>query len=294
MLGREDDSHGEYVVNLLKRDVLVLHLVPDGVGAFYSLLDGVFYSHLVECLLDRACKLVEEFVSRLLCRFEFVFYRGILIRVLIFKTEVFQFGFYLVKTESVGERGIDIQSLSCNLVFLVGRLTCQCAHVMQSVAYLNKDYAYVVAHGEQQLLEVLSLCRSLFTEYSTAYLGESIHNLRHLGTEDVLDILHGIVGILHHVVEKSCTYTRRTESHLLASYLRHCDGMHYIRFARQTPNTLVRLLGKVECLGDKIHLLAMSRLAVCVQQMLVCTIDHQFVLFLNLFLLVVHNSSFFI
>ena len=161
---------------------------------------------------------------------------------------------------------------------------------MQAVAYLNKDYAYVVAHGEQQFLEVFRLCRRLFTKYSSAYLRESIHYLRHLGTEDVLYVLHGIVGVFHHVVQQCRTYTRRTESHLLACYLRHGDGVHYIRFARQTPYTLVRLLGKVERLGDEIHLLAMSRLAVCVQQVLICIIYHQLVLLFKFFLLLVHNS----
>ena len=52
MLGREDDAHGEDVVYLLKRDVLVLHLVPNGERTFDALFDDVFHSHLVECLFD--------------------------------------------------------------------------------------------------------------------------------------------------------------------------------------------------------------------------------------------------
>ena len=208
--------------------------------------------------------------------------------MLVLKTEVLQFSLYLVKTESVGKRSIDIESLTGNLILFVSRLACQCAHVVQAVAYLDKYYAYVVAHGEQQFLEVLCLCRCLFTEYAAANLGESIHNLCHLGTEDVLDVLHGVVGVLHHVVQQCGTYTRRTESHLLACYLRHGDGVHDIRFARQTPNTLVCLFGEIECLGDKVHLLAMSRLTVCIQQMLISTVDKQFVLLFQSFLLLVH------
>ena len=63
------------------------------------------------------------------------------------ETEVFQFGFYLVQAESVGQGGIDIKGFARYLVLLVGRLTFQSAHVVQAVAYLNKCHAYVVAHG---------------------------------------------------------------------------------------------------------------------------------------------------
>ena len=49
--------------------MLVLHLVPDGVGTLYSLLDGVFDTHLGESRLYGLCKLVEEFVARILCGF---------------------------------------------------------------------------------------------------------------------------------------------------------------------------------------------------------------------------------
>jgi hypothetical protein len=35
---------------------------------------------------------------------------------------------------------------------------------MQTVADLNQDHTNVITHGEQQLLEVLCLGRSLFTE----------------------------------------------------------------------------------------------------------------------------------
>ena len=48
VVGCEDDAHGEDVIDLLKADVLVLHLVPDGVGAFYTFLNLIFDTHLLE------------------------------------------------------------------------------------------------------------------------------------------------------------------------------------------------------------------------------------------------------
>ena len=63
LFGSEYDAHGKYVVYLFEGDMLVLHLVPDGVGAFHPFLQCVFDAHLVESLLDGLCKLVEEFVA---------------------------------------------------------------------------------------------------------------------------------------------------------------------------------------------------------------------------------------
>ena len=63
LFGREDDAHSEYVVYLFEGDMLVLHLVPDGVGAFYPFLQSVFDTHLVESLLDGLRELVEKFVT---------------------------------------------------------------------------------------------------------------------------------------------------------------------------------------------------------------------------------------
>ena len=83
---------------------------------------------------------------------------------------------------------------------LVGRLTLKRTHIVQSVAYLDDDHADIITHGEQQLLEVLGLCRCLFAEDSAADLCQTVNNLGYLGTEDVLDVLHGIVGILYHIV----------------------------------------------------------------------------------------------
>ena len=129
---------------------------------------------------------------------------------------------------------------------------------MQTVANLNQDNTDVVAHGEQQLLEVLSLRRGLFAKDTTTDLGESIDNLGNLRPKHILDILCGVVGIFHHIMEQGRTDTGRTQTHFLAGYLGYRNGVHDIRLARQSAHTFVSLSGKVECLGDEINLLAVA------------------------------------
>ena len=76
---------------------------------------------------------------------------------------------------------------------------------MQTVAYLDKYDADVLAHCQQQFLEVLCLSRGLFTKDAATDLGQSLHNLRNLRTEDVLDVLRGVVGVFNHIVQQGCT-----------------------------------------------------------------------------------------
>ena len=78
--------------------------------------------------------------------------------------EILQLGFDLVETQSIGQRCVDVKCLSGNLVLLVGWLGSQCAHIVEAVADFDENHANVIAHGEQQFLEVLCLGRSLLTE----------------------------------------------------------------------------------------------------------------------------------
>ena len=163
-LRRIYNAHRQDVVYLLEGDVLVLHLVPDGVGAFHACLQFVLYAHAVESLAYGSGELCEERIALCLCVGEFVLDIVVLVGMLIFERKVFKFGLYLVQSESVGKRSIDVHGLAGYLVLLVGRLRSECAHVVQTVAYLNKYDADVVAHGEQEFLEVLGLCRSAVAE----------------------------------------------------------------------------------------------------------------------------------
>ena len=47
-LWSEDYAHGKNVVYLVEGDMLVLHLVPDGIGTLYPGLNLVLYTHGVK------------------------------------------------------------------------------------------------------------------------------------------------------------------------------------------------------------------------------------------------------
>ena len=94
---------------------------------------------------------------------------------------------------------------------------------MQSVANLDENHSDIIAHGEQEFLEILCLPRCFVAEDSTAYLGESVNDLCYLFAEDVADVFYGVIGVFHHVVQQGCTDAGGAESHFLAGYLSHGD-----------------------------------------------------------------------
>jgi hypothetical protein len=62
----------------------------------------------------------------------------------------------------------------------------------------------------------------------------------------LLNVLHGILRILDHIMEQSGAYGCGAEPYLLTGDLGHGDRMEYVRFARTPPDTLVGLFGKSE------------------------------------------------
>ena len=65
------------------------------------------------------------------------------------EAKVFQFSLNLIKSQSVRKWCIDVERFTCNLILFAGRLRSKSTHVVQTVAYLDKDNANVIAHGEQ-------------------------------------------------------------------------------------------------------------------------------------------------
>ena len=67
----ENDADSENVVDLIERDMLVLHFIPNGIRTLHSRLDFVFYPHFVQRSFDGSRKLFEKFVALLLSKGQF-------------------------------------------------------------------------------------------------------------------------------------------------------------------------------------------------------------------------------
>ena len=169
---------------------------------------------------------------------------------------------------------------------------------MQAVAYLDENDTNVVAHGEKQLFEGLCLSRCLIAKDATTDLGNTIHDLCYLRSENILDILHGVVGILHHIVQECCAYAGATQSYLATNDLCHRQGVHNIWFARETAHSLMRLTCKFECFFYGSNLLAMWRCQIRFYEAIIGLLYHLVVFhkagwlfYFQTYLLISHVSS---
>ena len=133
--------------------MLCLHLVPDAIGSLDACLDFIAQPSLVELLADGGRELVKDGGQVLAHTSQPFLDAAVFLRMLIAETEVLQFFLYLVKAEAVGKGSVDVERLAGYLVLLARKLAAEGAHVVQTVGNLDKNDAYVVAHGEQQLFE---------------------------------------------------------------------------------------------------------------------------------------------
>ena len=248
----KDYSHGIEVVHLLERQVLGLHFLVYGIYRLKARLGLVLYVQFVELGLDRGGEIGIYLAAPLLGGLDLVGDILIYVGVLVFETQVLKFGLDGEQAESVCQRGVYVECFSGNLIALVGRHRAEGAHIVESVGHLYQHHAYVLAHGQEQFAEVLGLYRRPVAEDAARYLGKSLYQLRYLGAEVLLDVLDGILGVFHHVVEQRRAYRRGAESYLLRRYLGHGNRVHYVWLAAAPADTSVGLLGKA--VGALYHL----------------------------------------
>ena len=145
---------------------------------------------------------------------------------------------------------------------------------MEAVGNLDEDNAYVVAHREQELLERLGLQRGAVAEDAAGYFRDALHDVGDFRTEEVAEVFVRVVSVFLHVVQERGADRGRPEPDFAAGDLRHGNRVQDIRLAGAAAHAFVRLLGKVEGLGDEFHLAAVVSSEVRVEQMLESRLYH--------------------
>ena len=160
----EDDADSQDIENFIERNMLGLHLVPNGVWRLDAGHDAVLDTHFVQLYTDRSGELFEQYVTICLGFLQQRFDVGIFFRMLVLETEIFQLSLDLVQTQAIGDRRINIESFTGNLVLLVRKHGTKGAHVVQTVSNLDEDDTNIIVHCQKKLLEVFGLSRSAVTE----------------------------------------------------------------------------------------------------------------------------------
>ena len=157
-----------------------------------------------------------------------------------------------MQTETVGERRVDIHGFLGDALLLVGLLKVQSAHVVQPVGQLDHGNAYVVRHGEYHFADVFRLRLFLGVEGHHVDLGHAVHDVGHLFSEQLVELVDGGIRILHGIVQKSGGHGMLVKAHL-GQRKRHGGGMQDIRISRQTQLSRMGGRGIVICTAHHGH-----------------------------------------
>ena len=152
---------------------------------------------------------------------------------------------------------------------------------MEAVGDFDEDDADVVAHRQQQLLERLGLDGGLLAEDAARDFGEPVDDFGYLGAEDVAQVLGGVVGVFDDVVEERGADAGAAQPDFLAGNLGHGDGVHDVGLAREAAHAAMSLAGKVEGLVDDFDVLAVVRIEVGLDEVVIGLVDHFIVFYLS-------------
>ena len=289
--GLEHDTDREYIVDLLERNVLALHLRPDRVDR----LDAARYLEIdvvrPKLLDDRGVELLDE-TRPLGFRFPYlVLDLTVIFRKAVLQRQILQLALDREQTETIGQRCEQIDRLAGDLHLFVRRHRAERSHVVQPVGDLDQNHAYVVGERKQHLAEILGLGRGLVAEDAARNLGEPLHELGDFLAEILLDILHGVVRILHHSVEQGGADRGGPQTDLLACDFGHGDGMEDIWLARTPADPLVGLPGEAERPLYNLHLLAVIAFEVSVEHVAESFLDHAVFRFGGESVVLAHNKE---
>ena len=116
----EYDAHGVYVIYLIERNLLRLHLVVYRVGALHTGLDLVLEPGGVELAAHRFHEFPDYLVAVSLALADLGHNLCVLLRMLVAEGQVLELGLYLEQAEPVGQRRVHIEGLAGDLVLLLG------------------------------------------------------------------------------------------------------------------------------------------------------------------------------
>ncbi|KAF5028716.1 hypothetical protein DSECCO2_656140 [anaerobic digester metagenome] len=119
-----------------------------------------------------------------------------------------------MQAQAVGQGRVDVHRLLGNDRLLLGLLELQRAHVVQAVGQLDQDDADVVGHGENHLADVLGLGLFLGFEGDEADFGDAVDDVGHFLAEELFQLVHGGLGVLHGVVEQARGDAGRVQAHV--------------------------------------------------------------------------------
>ena len=242
-LGIHDYSHRVEVVYLVKALALIEHLAVDAVNRFYSSRKLKVNVVLAELLVNYASDVLDKSDALTVFIVDILLYLSVSDRVEVRDTEIFKLLLYLLHTEAVRERRVNVHSLKRRLSSLGVSLDRKSTHIVKSVAELDENNSDILGHREEHLAEILDMSLLLVLDIESYHLGKSVDEHRRFRSEFRLDLLEvGLIrAVLHGIVKERGTDRVGIKTEV-GYYLCHRYGMRDIRLSADTELSLVKRL----------------------------------------------------
>ena len=256
--GIDDDPDCEQIVDLVQGLALVMHLFVNA---------EVMLDTAVDPGLDAGSLYMLAYVGHDLGDVLFTFGPAsghlidqveVNIGMEIFEGQIVQFHLDLGNAQPGCQGRIDVQGLLGDADLLVGGHMAQCSHVVETVGQLDHDDPDILGHGQEHLSQVSGLHLLLQGVYGAVFdrklqlfqLCHTVYQLGHVVSEHFCQLLFGINGILHHIVEKACRYGLLVHFQVCQDD-GHLKGMNDIRLPRFPGLVLMGLFRQLIGLGDQ-------------------------------------------
>ena len=252
-LGIGDDPDRDQVVNVLKSDPLLLHLLVDAV----KVLRPALYLALVPVLSELLFHDLDEIVYvRLALDTALIdlldqFFVGLGVKV--HERKVFKFDLDPGDTHAIGERRVDIEGFLGNALLFFRGERFEGAHVVKPVGQFDENDPDVLGHGHDHLAEVLGLALFAALELHAGDLCHAVHQSRDLLTEHLFEFFRRGGGIFDGIVEQAGRHRGRVELEI-GEDGGHFDGMVEIGLARETHLSLMHLGREDIGAPQKVHI----------------------------------------
>ena len=144
--------------------------------------------------------------------------------------QILKLGLDVIETQTVGQRSVEIVGLAGYLHLLFRLHGLKGSHVVEPVGQFYQNGPDVILHRVEQLTVIVQLLGQLVI--LGRLLGYDPDQECHVIAETRLDVIDGIIGVLHHVMQEA-GYDRIGAKHqFLRRDVSHRYGMEYVRLAR--------------------------------------------------------------
>ena len=248
----QNHANGKQIIHLIEGDVLLLHLLQDGIDAFGPALYFILKALRLQLLVNGLHKLLDKAVARALALPHLGLKVVVGLGVGEFEVQILQLTLYSIEAQAVGQRRVQVQRFRGNFELLVARHRVQRPHVVQAVGYFDENHAHVLAQREQHFAEVLGLLAGAVLEHARN-LGQPVDNAGHLGAELALNVRNLGGRVLHHVVQQRRHNAGGAQPNFLHRNLGHGQRVQNVGLARLAAHLLVGLQALVEGFFDELR-----------------------------------------